>query len=100
MNEILTPEQVAEYLQMNTDTIYRLIRRQELAATKIGRSYRIPREDLDRFMVSHNNRKDVRDALFRKALAFAERDNPGVDSEDVLEELEALDEERRARDKH
>lgn len=26
MREIMTPAQVAEYLQLNTDTVYRLIR--------------------------------------------------------------------------
>lgn len=33
MCEIMTPEQVAEYLQLNTDTVYRLIRQKQLAAS-------------------------------------------------------------------
>jgi excisionase family DNA binding protein len=94
MREIMTPEQVADYLQLTTDTIYRLIRRKELAASKIGRSYRIPKEDLETFLLANSSRAEVRKALFRRMMEIAER-NPGVNSDDVLEELEQMDEERR-----
>lgn len=94
MREIMTPEQVAEYLQLNTDTVYRLIRQQKLAAAKIGRTYRIPKEDLETFLLAHSTGPNVRQALFRRVLSIAER-NPGVSSDDVLEELEALDQERK-----
>ncbi len=92
MRDIMTPEQVAEYLQLNTDTIYRLIREKKLAATKIGRAYRIPREDLEAFLMAHSTRPAVRDALFRRFMAIAEQ-NPGVNSDAVLEELEQEDRE-------
>src|SRR5262245_38855219 len=94
MREIMTPEQVAQYLQLNTDTVYRLIRQHKLAAARIGRTYRIPKEDLESFLKAHSNRSQVRRALFTRVLSIAER-NPGVSSDDVLEELEALDEQRR-----
>ena len=94
MREVLTPEQVADYLQMNTDTIYRLIREQKLAATQIGRAYRIPKEDLEQFLRAHSSRPAVREALFRPLMEIAAQ-NPGVNSDDVLEELEQLDEERK-----
>ena len=55
----MTPEQVAQYLQLTTDTVYRLIRRKELAATKIGRHYRVPRADLESFLASHSTRKQI-----------------------------------------
>jgi excisionase family DNA binding protein len=96
MREMMTPEQVADYLQLNTDTVYRLIREQELAATRIGRTYRIPREDLEQFLIAHSSRPSVRAALFRRVMEIGER-NPGVSSDDVLEELEAWDEEQKAR---
>ena len=96
MHEIMTPEQVADYLQLNTDTVYRLIRRKELAAAKIGRTYRIPREDLKVFLLTHSTRPEVRRVLFRRVLEFAEKRNPGLSSDDVLEELERMDEERRS----
>jgi excisionase family DNA binding protein len=97
MREFLTPEHVARYLQLNTHTVYRLIRQHKLAASKIGRAYRIPREDLKSFLVAHSSRPQVRQALFRHVLSIAER-NPGVSSDDVLEELEVMDGQRR-RDK-
>ena len=96
MHEVLTPEQVAEYLQLNTDTVYRLIRQKRLAATQIGRAYRIPKEDLDEFMEANSTRPAVRQALFHRVLQIAER-NPGLSSDDVLEELEAEDRERGSR---
>jgi excisionase family DNA binding protein len=96
MRDIMTPEQVAEYLQLNTDTVYRLIRERRLAATQIGRAYRIPREDVESFIAANSTRPEVREALFRRFMAIAEQ-NPGLNSDDVLEELEEEDEQRKAR---
>ena len=97
MQDIMTPDQVATYLQMNKETVLRLIRRRELAASRIGRTYRIPRQDLETFLLTHSTRPQVRQALFNQALGFAEQEHPGVDSDDILEELERLDEERKHR---
>ena len=96
LRDVMTPEQVAEYLQLDKETIYRLIRTKQLAATRIGRAYRIPREDLDAFLLANSTRPEVREALFRRVNAIAER-NPGVDSDELLEELEREDEERKQR---
>lgn len=43
----LTPQQVAELLQVEPQTIWRMIRRGELPAIKVGRVYRITRTDFD-----------------------------------------------------
>lgn len=43
----LTPQQVAEFLQVEPQTIWRMIRRGELPAIKVGRVYRIPKRDFD-----------------------------------------------------
>ena len=94
MREVMTPEQVADYLQLNTDTVYRLIREKQLAATQIGRVYRVPREDVETFLLTHSTRPAVRKALFSRFLAIAERNN-GVSSDDVLDDLERYDEERK-----
>jgi excisionase family DNA binding protein len=94
MREILTPEQVAEYLQLNTDTVYRLIRGHKLAATRIGRSYRIPKEDLEAFLLATSTRPQVRQAMFERVAEIGRRNAeryPDLSSDDVLEELEALD---------
>jgi len=93
--EVMTPEQVADYLQLNKDTVYRLIRSHQLAASKIGRAYRIPKEDVDSFLLARSTRPKVREAMFKRVMAFAERANPGLSSDDVLEELEQMDEERK-----
>ena len=94
MLDIMTPEQVADLLQLNTETIYRLIRDKKLAAVKIGRAYRVTRADLEAFLAVHSTMPTLRDALFRRVMAIAER-NPGLSSDDLLEELERLDEEAK-----
>jgi len=37
-----TPKQVAEILQLSKNTVYRLIRKGEIIAKKVGKVYRIP----------------------------------------------------------
>lgn len=48
--EIMTPEQVAEYLQISPATVYRYIRGGKLVAFQIGPQYRISREHLDAYL--------------------------------------------------
>jgi excisionase family DNA binding protein len=50
--EIMTPDQAADYLQLNRETIYRYIREGKLVASRLGRSYRIPKRSLDLLMWS------------------------------------------------
>jgi excisionase family DNA binding protein len=45
--DILTPQEVAEYLQIAPDTVYRYIREGKLVASKLGRQYRIPKENVE-----------------------------------------------------
>ena len=45
--DILTAQEVAEYLQLTPDTVYRYIREGKLAAAKLGRHYRIPKDTRD-----------------------------------------------------
>ncbi len=94
LRDVMTPEQVADYLQLDKETVYRLIRDRKLAATRIGRAYRIPREDLDTFLLANSTRPAVQEALFARLAEVAER-NPGVDGDDLLEELERTDDERK-----
>ena len=96
LRDVMTPEQVADYLQLDKETIYRLIRDRRLAATRIGRAYRIPRQDLETFLVTNSTRPEVRQALFARVNEIAER-NPGVDGDALLEELEREDDERKRR---
>ncbi len=90
MREVLTPEEVADYLQLTKDTIYRLIREHRLAATRIGRSYRIPKEDLDTFILVNSTRPIVRQRLFERVLEIGDR-NQELNGDVLLGELEKTD---------
>lgn len=46
MQQLLSLEEAAEMLGVDYKTVYRLVRKGELAAGKIGRVYRVSREDL------------------------------------------------------
>ncbi len=52
-NNLLTPEQVAEILQVHVLTVYGYIRRRKLDAVRLGRSYRIIPEDFELFIESN-----------------------------------------------
>ncbi len=47
---ILTPEQVAEIIQVHQFTVLKFIKQGRLIASKIGRVYRIRESDLDHFL--------------------------------------------------
>lgn len=47
---LLTVAEVAENLRVNTDTVYRLIRHDNLPAIKVGRQWRFVTVDIDRWM--------------------------------------------------
>lgn len=47
--DLLTVEQAAERLQVHAKTVLRAIREGRLRATRVGKSYRILRSDLDAF---------------------------------------------------
>jgi excisionase family DNA binding protein len=49
-HDVMTVEQVAEYLQLNKMTVYKYIREGKLPASRIGKSYRVRRTDLDVFL--------------------------------------------------
>ncbi len=55
-SDVLTVEQVADYLQLNKLTVYKYIREGRLAASKIGKSYRVRRGDVDTFLESQKLR--------------------------------------------
>ena len=55
--EILTVDEVADFLRLSKVTIYRLINSGELPAYKIGASWRISKSDLGRFINQHKNKK-------------------------------------------
>jgi excisionase family DNA binding protein len=64
--DILTPQEVAEYLQLSPDTIYRYIREGKLAAAKLGRHYRIPKENVDLLLLVSSTAGSARMRAFSR----------------------------------
>lgn len=48
--ELLTPEEAAFKLRVSLDTIYKLIRRGDIPATKVGSQWRIKLRDLNAYL--------------------------------------------------
>ena len=60
-NKLLTPEQVAEILQVHVLTVYSYLRRGKLGAIRLGRTYRIVPKDLELFIESNRIDKSTSD---------------------------------------
>ena len=58
MQEFLTVEEVAHRLRVSRDTIIRRIKRKEIAAHKIGGTYRISEADLQKYLDSNRTDKE------------------------------------------
>jgi len=56
-DEILTLQEVAEYLKLNEKTIYRLAQRGELPGFKAGGSWRFRRGDIEEWIASNMNNR-------------------------------------------
>ena len=52
MPEILTSEEVAEYLRTNIETVKRMARAGRLPASKLGRNWRFRKTDLDEWLAT------------------------------------------------
>jgi excisionase family DNA binding protein len=50
LSEILTPQEVAEYLRVDIQTVYRLAKSGKLPAFKAGKSWRFHRMDVERYV--------------------------------------------------
>lgn len=47
---LLTAAEVADHLRVSTMTVYRLVRRGELPAVRVGRNYRVRASDLAAYL--------------------------------------------------
>ncbi|HEX5166574.1 MAG TPA: helix-turn-helix domain-containing protein [Thermomicrobiales bacterium] len=76
MPEIMTSEQAAEYLQVNRETIYCYIRQGRLRASRLGRTYRIPRQGIEHLLWATRTRPDIhlREYTREEIDAFLQRD--------------------------
>lgn len=60
VEEILTAEEVADYLRVHLMTVRRWCREGVLPAAKVGRAYRIKKLDLDRWWEERSGRGESR----------------------------------------
>lgn len=87
IRDIMTPEQAADYLQVNRETVYRYIREGKLVASQLGRTYRIPRRSLDILLWATRTRKDVtlRDYTGTQVDEFVEADRLDEQAREIAE---------------
>jgi excisionase family DNA binding protein len=85
--EIFTPDQAAEYLQLDRETVYRYIRQGKLVASKLGRTYRIPRRSLDLLLWATRTRRDItlRDYTGDEITGFLGADELDADAREIAE---------------
>lgn len=57
-DSLMTVAEVAEVLRVSRMTVYRLIKAGELAALRVGKNYRIRRQDLESYLASGSVRAD------------------------------------------
>ena len=51
----LTVAEVAAIMRVSTMTVYRLIKAGDLASVRVGKSYRVREDDVDRYLSSRYN---------------------------------------------
>ena len=55
--QIMTPKEAAKYLGFHLVTIYRLLKKQEIPATKIGGQWRFKKDVLDAWLLDRMNKR-------------------------------------------
>lgn len=87
--DILTPDQAAEYLQVNRETIYRYIRDGRLNASRIGRTYRIRKQSLELLLASTSTRPDIQLRTYsdEELHTFLKRDAIDAETRTVINSL-------------
>jgi excisionase family DNA binding protein len=88
--DILTPDQAADYLQVNRETIYRYIRDGRLTASRIGRSYRIRKQSVDALLASTSTRPDIPVRMYsdEELAAFLELDALDDDARAITRQMQ------------
>ena len=51
IDELMTADEVAEYLRVHRTRIYRLLKRKELLGFKVGTDFRLRRADIDELIL-------------------------------------------------
>lgn len=83
--EIYTPQQAAEYLQVDKETIYRYIRQGKLVASRLGRAYRIPQSSIDLLLWATRTRVDItyREYTGGEITGFIKEDQLDDEAQDI-----------------
>jgi excisionase family DNA binding protein len=91
--EVLTPDQAADYLQVNRETIYRYIRGGQLGASRLGRAYRIPKRSLDLLLWTTRTRKDItpREYTSEEVAEFIRADQLDEQDKTIVERFSRAD---------
>jgi excisionase family DNA binding protein len=53
--QLLTPDQVADYLNVDKFTVYRLLAQKQLPAFKVGNQWRFKREMIEAWLTKNSN---------------------------------------------
>lgn len=56
MEDILTVQQTANYLKVCEKTVRNLIRENKLGASRVGRTWRIPMNEIDKYLCENRNK--------------------------------------------
>jgi excisionase family DNA binding protein len=94
MPDIFTPEQAATYLQVDRETIYRYIRNGKLLASKLGRTYRIPKRSIDLLLWTTRTREDItlRDYTGQEVAEFMAADELDREAQEITKRFSSTNE--------
>lgn len=100
--DIMTPDQAADYLQVDRETIYRYIRDGRLNASRIGRSYRIRRQSIELLLAATSTRPDIQLRTYtdQQLAEFFEQDQLGVEASEVVRQWKNIEASVRADESH
>lgn len=87
--DVLTPEQVATYLQIDPDTVRELIRDERLIASQIGDDYRVQKRHVDLLLWTSQTRPDItlREYTDAEIEAFLKEDKLDDEARDIVEQF-------------
>ncbi len=90
--ELMTPEQVADYLQISRETVYRYIRDGRLRASKMGRQYRVTKTNVDRLLEDSSTWNGIPTRIYsdEEIAAILEADKLSDEALEVLRRFNAI----------
>lgn len=61
-DEIMTVKQLAEYLKLNDQTVYKKAQRSEIPGSKIGRTWRFQKTVIDRWLYEEMTARKIKES--------------------------------------